>query len=183
MNNSINQIPYLDLVEQPATEPLTLNEVKHALQVDSSADDSHIIALIKAARVMAEEYLKRSLITQTWQLQYDLYSPSVVALPRGPVQQVNFVKIIARDWSEQLIDSNSYFLNAGKESLIFDAAPMGQIIQIQYVTGFGGEGDVPASIKQGMLQHVINMYENRNEDKALPESAIELYDQHRIVRL
>ena len=183
MNNPINQIPYLDLVVQPASEPLSLKEVRQALQLNSSAEDTYLIGIIKAARIMAEEYLKRSLITQTWQLQYDLYAPSIVTLPKGPVQEVSFVKIIGRDWSEQTLDSSTYYLNAGKENLIFDAAPMGQIIQIQYITGFGDEDDVPASIKQGMLQHVINMYENRSEDKALPGSAIELYDQFRVVKL
>lgn len=183
MNNPINQIPYLDLVAQPATEPLSLQEVKKALRVDSSSEDKHIIGLIKASRIMAEEYLKRSLITQTWQLQYDLYAPSVVVLPKGPVQQVSFVKIISRDWSEKTLDANTYYLNAGKEQLIFDAAPIGQIVQIQYITGFGGEADVPETVKQGMLNHVLNMYENKSNDKTLPNSSTELYDQHRCVKL
>ena len=170
MNSMINQIPYLDLVEQPEQEPLTVAEVKQALSIDSSGEDAPISSLIKAARIMAEEYLKRSLITQSWQLQYDLYAPSVIVLPRGPVQSITYVKIIARDWSEQVLDSSTYYLNAGKEHLIFDAAPMGQIIQIQYITGYGDAEDVSESIKQGMLNHIINMYNNPTENKSLPSS-------------
>lgn len=183
MNNPINQIPYLDLVTQPAVEPLSVDEVKKALQVDTSNDDQHISRLIKAARIMAEEYLKRSLVTQSWQLQYDLYAPSVIALPKGPVQEVSFVKIISRDWSEKLIPESNYYLNASKESLVFDAAPMGQIIQIQYITGYKQISDIPETIKQGMLNHILNMYNNSSEDKTLPTSSLELYEQFRIVKL
>lgn len=183
MNNIMNQIPYLDMVEQPAEEPLTLSEVKQALAIDSSEEDASLANLIKAARIMAEEYLKRSLITQSWQLQFDLYAPSIVVLPRGPVQSVTSVKIIARDWSEQVLDSSAYYLNAGKEHLIFDAVPMGQIVQIQYVAGYGSVADVPQTVKQGMLNHIINMYNNPDKEKSLPGSSTELYDQFRVIKL
>lgn len=175
-----SQIPYLDIVTAPASEPLTLAEVKLALRVDGSDDDSHITNLIKAARVMAEEYLKRSLITQTWQLQYDQFAPSVVALPRGPVQSVSSVKIIARDFTETTVASSTYYLNAGKEHLVFDAAPLGQIIKLEYVVGYGDSTDIPEPIRQGMISHIISMYENRMGENALPEQAIEAYESYRI---
>lgn len=178
----MNQIPYLNIITPPEVEPLTLAEAKLSLRVDGSGDDSFIVNLIKAARVMAEEYLKRSLITQSWQLQYDQYAPSVVVLPRGPVQKIDHVKIIARDWSEQIVDSLTYFLNAGKEQLVFDAAPVGHIVQIQYDTGYGDSSAIPQSIKQGMLAHIVSMYENRMENKGIPEAAMALYDQHRIMK-
>ena len=179
----MNQIPYLDLITPAAFEPVSLAEAKLALRIDSNADDSHIQSLIKAARVMAEEYLRRALVTQTWQLQYDLYAPSVVNLPRGPVKSVTFVKVISSDWSETTISTNAYYLNAGKENLIFDAAPMGQIVQIQYVCGYGLPSDVPEPIRQGILAHVVGMYENRMENKGMPDAAINLYDRYRVVKL
>ena len=79
----MNHVPYLDLANSPMTEPLTLAETKLALRVDGNEDDNMIIGLIKAARIMAEEYLRRSLITQTWKLQFDNFAPSIVNLPRG----------------------------------------------------------------------------------------------------
>ena len=179
----MNQIPYLDLITPPAFEPVSLAEAKTALRIDSNADDGHIQSLIKAARVMAEEYLRRALVTQTWQLQYDLYAPSVVSLPRGPVKSVTFVKVISSDWQETIISTNAYYLNAGKETLIFDAAPMGQIVQIQYICGYGLPSDIPEPIRQGILAHVVGMYENRMENKGMPDSAINLYDRYRVMKL
>ena len=179
----MSQIPYLDLISPPTTEPLTVTEVKAALRIDGVQEDGFILNLIKAARVMAEEHLKRSLITQTWQLQYDKYAPSVIALPRGPVQSVVAVKVIDREWVEQAIDPTTYYLNAGKESLVFEASAMGNIVQVRYVAGYGTVAQVPTAIKQGMLSHVVNMYENRSGSRALPEDAMALYKNYRIIRL
>jgi uncharacterized phiE125 gp8 family phage protein len=183
MDRIMNQIPYLDLIVAPSGEPVSLAEAKLALRIDSKADDAHIQSLIKAARVMAEEYVRRALVTQTWQLQYDLFAPSVVSLPRGPVKSISFVKVIGSDWQETTIADTNYYLNAGKESLIFDAAPMGQIVQIQYVTGYGEPADVPEPIRQGILAHVVGMYENRMENKGMPDAAINLYERYRVVKL
>lgn len=183
MDRIMNQVPYLDLITPPSQEPVSLAEAKLALRVDSNADDAHIQSLIKAARVMAEEYVRRAMVTQTWQLQYDLYAPSVVNLPRGPVKSVEFVKVIGSDWQENTIAPETYYLNAGKESLVFDAAPMGQIVQIQYTSGYGDPADVPEPIRQGILAHVVGMYENRMENKGMPDSAINLYDRYRVVKL
>ncbi|PIR33985.1 MAG: hypothetical protein COV36_01840 [Alphaproteobacteria bacterium CG11_big_fil_rev_8_21_14_0_20_44_7] len=181
--NMMNQIPYLDLITAPAEEPVSLAEAKVALKIDNSEDDAFIGNLIKAARVMAEEFLKRKLITQTWQLQYDNYAPSIVVLPKGPIQEIVHVKVIARDWSEEVIASENYYLNAGNENLHFEAALLGQIVQIQYITGYGAAADVPEPIRQGIIAHVINMYDNRMENKGMPPASQSLYEKFRVVKL
>jgi len=177
------QIPYLDKVIAPASEPLTLAETKLSLRVDGSEEDGYIVSLIKAARGAAEEYLRRSLVTQSWQLQFDNYVCEQVALPKGPVQSVTSVKIIAQDWSETTVSSSSYYLNAGKEQLIFRAAPIGLIIQIQYVAGYGDSTEIPYAIKQGMLAHIASLYENRDGDVNLPQVAVDLYAPFKVVKL
>ena len=177
----MTQIPYLDLVTPPASEPVTVSEMKLALRIDGSTEDTYIFSLIKSARNAAEEYLRRSLITQVWQLQFDNFVPSIVALPKGSVQEVNSVKIISQDFSESTISTNAYRLNAGSEQLIFDAAPIGNIVQIRYTTGYGSADDVPAQIKQGIINHVIFMYENRGDSK-LPQNSAALYSPYKLIR-
>jgi len=177
------QIPYLDLVTPPASEPLTLAEAKLALRVDGSVEDGYIVSLIKAARSSAEEYLRRSLVTQSWQLQFDNYVPACVSLPKGPVQSVTFVKAIALDFGETTVSSSNYRLNAGKDQLIFNAAPIGMIIQIKYVTGFGDSTDVPYQIKQGMLAHIAAMYEGRDGNVGVPQVTKDLYAPYKVVKI
>jgi uncharacterized phiE125 gp8 family phage protein len=54
----------LERIVPPALEPLTLAETKLYLRVDHPDDDQAILRLIQTAREAAEEYLRRSLLTQ-----------------------------------------------------------------------------------------------------------------------
>jgi len=139
--------------------------------------------MITTARQTAEKYMRRSLITQSWKLSYDNYAPSQISLPRGPVQAVTSVKIIARDATETIIAASKYYLNSGKEKLIVDTSLIGHVVEVVYVAGFGDSTAVPDNIKQGMLEHIVQLYENRQGSSPLKPSTMSLYDSHRVVTL
>lgn len=176
-------IPYLQLVSAPASEAITLSEAKSYLRVDSSDEDTLITDMIVVAREFAERYLQRSLITQSWQMAYDDFAPAQINLLRGPVQSITSVKLIARDATETTVDSSTYYLNAGKNKLILDVAPVAHRVEVIYVAGYGAAVDVPEVIKQGILEHIAQMYENRGEVTALPVSARSLYSKHKVVQV
>lgn len=176
------QIPYLTRTAEPEAEPVTLTEAKLYLRVDVENEDSLITHLIKTARQTAEEYLAKSIVTQSWRLQFDFYTPETVNLPRSPVQTVDSVKIIAQDFSETTLSISAYKLNAGKEQIFFSAAPLGQIIQINYTCGYGLAANVPATIKHGILEHVAYMFEKRGEEE-LPQNVRKLLAPYKTVRV
>ena len=60
----------LTLKTAPETEPVSLNEAKAFLRVDSDEDDNYITSLIKTAREWCEDYQHRAYITQTWELNF-----------------------------------------------------------------------------------------------------------------
>ncbi len=64
----------LDLVTAPALEPVSVAEVKNALRVEHTDDDTLIGYLITAARTNAEAYTRRAFITQTWKMFMDNFS-------------------------------------------------------------------------------------------------------------
>lgn len=175
----------LTRVAAPADEPLTLAEAKLYLRVDHDIEDLLINDLIVTARLTAEEWLKRSLVTQSWKLAYDACLPECVALPMGPVNGITSVTVVNRDNTTQLIDSENYYLNAAKDTLMFDSAVIGFRIEIVYSTGFGAGPAVPRPIKQGMLAHIASMYDHRAEPEyaALPAQAISFYSPFRGVGL
>src|SRR5688572_29997630 len=78
----------LTRVSAPASEPLTLAEAKLYLRVDHTNEDALIGDMIVAARMTAESWLKRSLISQAWKLSYDDGIPDIVWLPMGPVSSI-----------------------------------------------------------------------------------------------
>ena len=173
--------PYFSRSTPPAEEPITASEAKAFLRITGSAEDTLVSRLITTAREAAESYLQRSLVTQTWKLSYDDYAPSRILLPRGPVQSITNVKLIARDGTEIAVDPDAYYLNAGKELLVLEAPLIGHMIEVTYITGYGAASAVPSAIRQGMFSHIAEMYEKRAE--ALPRSrnAQALYQPYRIV--
>lgn len=174
---------FLKRVSNPALEPLSLTDVKLFLRIDDSSEDSLINNLIVTAREAAEEYLKRSLINQSWKLIFDEYSPYHVFLPRGPVQSVTSVKTIARDLSEVTVNPETYFLRADKDYLEFDICQIAHQIEILYNTGYGaGASDVPSPIKQGMLNHIALLYDDRGGAE-IPAKARALYSPFRVITL
>lgn len=164
-------------VVAPADEPLTLAEAKLYLRIDHDHEDVLIHDLIVTARLTAEQWLKRSLITQSWKLAYDACLPECVTLPMGPVNEITGVTVVNRDNTTQAIDSDVYYLNAAKDTLIFESAVIGFRIEIVYVAGYGNAADVPKPIRQGMMSHIAFMYETRGEgdNTLLPAQAISLY--------
>ena len=63
----------LVLIEDSATEPVTLAELKEFARIDGSSDDALLTSMGKAARKSLENYLGRVFITQTWELWRDAW--------------------------------------------------------------------------------------------------------------
>ncbi len=175
----------LTRIVAPAEEPLTLTEAKLFLRIDHEDEDTLITDLIVAARMTAEQWMSRSLISQSWRLSYDYGIPESVWLPMGPVNVINGVTVINRDDSTQEINSATYYLNAAQNTLLMDSVLIGHRVQIDYDTGYGDAVDVPSPIRQGMLAHIATLYDRRGErgEVSLPEQVAALYMPFREVRL
>jgi len=175
----------LQRVTAPASEPVTLTEAKLYLRVDTTDDDTLISDLIVAARMVAENWLGRSLITQSWKLAYDYGIPESIWLPMGPVASITSLIVVNQDQSTTVPDSSTYWLNAAQNALVMCAALIGFRIEITYNTGYGDATAVPKPIKQGILAHIASMYDSRGEtgEMILPEQAVGLYIPYREIRL
>jgi uncharacterized phiE125 gp8 family phage protein len=167
----------------PASEPLTLTETKLYLRVDHASDDALITDLIVSARTTAEEWLKASLITQSWKLAFDDHADEVIELPMGPAASIISVTAVDRDGSTQTIASGLYSLNAAKNQLMLDSPLFGFRIEIVYAAGYGDASAVPKPIKYGMLKHIAEMYDHRGGESSIPEQAVRLYLPFREVRV
>lgn len=175
----------LTRITAPATEPLTLEETKLYLRITDDVEDVQVNDLIVSARMMAEQWLKRSLITQSWKLAFDDYLDACTALPMGPVQSVTSVTIVNKDTSTQVVSNTLYHLNAAKNAVVFDADVIGFRVEIIYSAGYGDAQSVPRPIKQGMLAHIASMYDFRGEadGSAIPAQSVALYMPYREVML
>lgn len=173
----------LELVVAPAQEPVILSEAKAYLRVDSSSEDGVITNLIFTARSMVEEYLRKSLITQTWKLSYDSSLHEQIFLAMGPIQSVVSVKLISREGDVSTIDPATYYLNASKLCLIFDVTPEAHRIEIEYLAGFGSNpSDVPMAIRQAILAQILAIFDNRDES-SMPDKVLSILAPFRSISL
>lgn len=117
-----------------------------------------------------------------------------IKIPLGLIQSVTFLKTYDDSDTEATFSSSSYALDLSSEPARL-ALRMGAVwpttilrpvngIQIRCVVGYGSAAtDVPASIRQAILETVASMYEGRGDvEQALPKMAMQLLEMHRAVR-
>ena len=173
----------LKLVEAPRIEPVSLEEAKAHLRMESTnAEDAYIGALISAARERVELFLRRALITQTYELTLDafprnkylLYSSSYFDLPRPPLQSVEWVKYIDTAGQEQTLAADQYIVDTSSDEIARLALAWSQFwpltrytinsVKVRFTAGYGGTADkVPQAIRQGILVEISNLYETRED--------------------
>lgn len=93
----------LQVTQQPTAEPVTVQQVRQHCRIDNASDDDLLETYLQSARIMAEGYLSRALLTQTllWTVRpQEALRPSVsrlggaLSLPRAPVQSIESVSVL-----------------------------------------------------------------------------------------
>jgi uncharacterized phiE125 gp8 family phage protein len=171
----------------PAAEPVDLVQVKAQVRLEweETDEDVYLESLIKVAREQTENYLGRSLITQTVTLYLDAWpADGVIYLPRGPVQSLTHVKYYDGDGVQQTVGSANYQTDlistpprvAPVNGYSWPSTEAGRLhpIEAEYQAGYGDAGtDVPSIFSQALLLQLGTLYENR-ETLVLGPNANEL---------
>lgn len=201
----------ITLVTAPATEPVSLTEAKAWAKVDDTADDTLITSLIVAARESAEQFLRRSLITQTWKLSIDLpasrfddslgegvydlpvtalYSglPSAIRLPKGPVQSITSVKTYDLDNTESTYSSSNYTVDTDGDRLVLNYGAIWPTnlrrtaaALITYVAGYG---DASTDVPQAIRTAILMHIQKMYDGRIvceMPDGCQQLLRQYRIM--
>jgi uncharacterized phiE125 gp8 family phage protein len=177
----------ITVVTPPATEPLTVDEVKAYLRDENTTSQDDVIeALIGAARQKAEQQLGRYLVTQTLELALDRFpydhrrvsyprrgadnlAPYEILLP--PLQSVASIKYIDTTGALQTLASNQYDVDVRSRPARVNKAygvswpatrEQQNAVIIQFVAGYGTAEQVPQCVKQWMLLQIKAGYDNRD---------------------
>lgn len=174
------------LVSAPASEPVSLPELKAFAKVDGSDEDALLTSLISSARRACEEFTKRAFITQTWKLVLDRFpldderdpmealllaasARDAIDLPRQPIQSIEHIKTTSGSNSQTTVSSATYALDASGGRVLLndgyfwptdlrDAAA----VEVEYVCGYGDDSsDVPDPIRHAILLYAYAMYSSR----------------------
>ncbi len=154
------------LLQQPLVEPVSLDEVKTYLRLDSDQENVLVERLIKTARRMIEDYTNRAMITQVHRLITN-FEEREIALPIAPFQE-----LVSRP--ELLIGQRTESIRGFS---IDQSRPQARVkfnyhfgddtmMRIDYRCGYGDTPDcVPDPLRQAILLLIADLYENRPGEK------------------
>lgn len=175
---------------EPSDMPVSLIEAKAQCGVLHDDEDALLEGLIAAATSMVEDYLGRSLTTQTWRLTLDGFADRII-LPRGPVRSVSAFTYLDTADAQQTVPAPTYlFFDGGDPQMVVrrrsaswpQSGDRPDAVSITYIAGYE---TVPAAIKHAILMLVANWFANRETlltgsiVAEMPLSTMALLENHR----
>ena len=167
-------VPYGKLILKtgPTSTAISLAEAKAFLRVDSDYDDddTYITSLIDVGTQVVEEFTRRRLITQTYNIFYDEFPP-YIDLQVGEVASVTHVKYYDTDNSLQTLAASNYDVDTKVRPGRIYQSNTGDFpntyerpnaVEVEFVVG-SAASDVPAPIVQAMYIVIGRYYENRQD--------------------
>jgi uncharacterized phiE125 gp8 family phage protein len=163
----------LALVTGPAAEPVTLEEVRLALRIDYNYEDPYLEIVAKSARERVEKFLRRALITQTWDLILD-WGPAWVELPKPPLQSVVGIYATGTDVTDITVDPGAYYVKDRVVSLrpaqVWPTHITPQGFRVRFTCGYGDDRvSVPSSIRMEILNLCVSIYDTRGLNQDIPD--------------
>lgn len=157
----------------PAVEPITLAEAKAYLRVDNDAEDVLISSLVMTSRLQIEAALSIALVSQTWSYFIDrLPLDGTIRLPLRPIQTLDAVRIHHGDGGTTSLPTAGFVLDglSNPPRIVCHGVPspmvaprLANAYEFAVTSGFGpAAADVPAPIRQALLQLVAHWFEHRD---------------------
>ena len=180
----------LSLVTAPATEPITYEQAKAHLRVDTDDEFDLIDNLIKASRQYCETFTHRAFITQTWDDKRDGFpsDEESITLPLAPLISVTSVTYTSTAGVLTTWASTNYTVDApvGPEAERGRIIPVYGVsypsvrdienaVTIRFIAGYGGASSVPAGIKTAMKLLVEHGWGRSPGDAALLKAGAEAF--------
>ena len=171
----------VELLEMSKSNFITLNQAKQYLRIEHVHDDEMIQDMIEIALIAAENYIGLKLQESKWKITIYDDLPSVIKIANGPIAKLESFKITRHTGEVSYLSNEFYILDQFAENIKMRRHYSIQKTEITYQIGYEN-GQLPAPIKQGLLEHLAKLYDLRGSDQALPISAKSLYQAYKRVR-
>ena len=187
----------LKCIEPPQAEPVSLAEAKAFLKIEESITyhDRTLDEAIKASRCAIETFTGRSLLEQTWQLDYipkeslgslgwdglrlgALYTETgKLRLPNPPLVKVLSVKVNQKKLAQ------SHWRVMGNH-ITLDPVILDQPVSVTYKAGYGANAeDVPPELKHAVLMYVKLVVDAQGDSPTALGSIHTLLGRYRVLSL
>jgi uncharacterized phiE125 gp8 family phage protein len=155
-----------------------LEEVKNYLRISHEYDDILIQSLIESATESAENFTGLSINHR--HIEYKIQSAkSDFTLKYLPILNMEEVYLVERNKKQKITDNFGY-VNNTINRIYFNEEYVNQDVEIKYIAG---HKKIPKTITQGILMHVVLMYEHSENGTNLNSKILDLYLPHRIIKI
>ncbi|MEM9421178.1 MAG: head-tail connector protein [Pseudomonadota bacterium] len=155
------------LITPPAVEPISLSDLKSALRVDHSDDDTIIIQIAETARAFIERRLDMAFLRQTWSFTLDHIPHGGVTLRPRRLIDVTSVSVKYGDGVANTLADSKWCLFRRDPAHITVDAPQSEgeepltELQILFNAGFPSVADIPAELLRALYMLTAHYYEER----------------------
>jgi uncharacterized phiE125 gp8 family phage protein len=158
----------LKLKTAPIAEPVSLADMQAVMGVHDTTNtlrDSVIASRITAARMMAEEFTRKAIISQAWELYLPCFRP--VLQLKMSLQSVTSVKYIDTDGVQQTLADDQYLVDT-VHGCLYPAygvtwpsvRSQHNAVVIEHVAGYGpNASDVPENVLEA-IKFLVAHWEN-----------------------
>lgn len=185
----------------PAVEPVSVEETKQFCDIDGNDRDGQVAGHIFAARSMAESFMRRAIVTQTWDFTADRDWPHAcvsgvwqqcIELPLPPLQSVTDITYIDGAGATQTLAPSDYVVR--RDGVVGRVVPAYGVtwpavrdqvaaITVRFVAGWEPE-KVPDPIRNAVLLQVKALFDMDPNHADILERAVEsLLGPYRIMRI
>ena len=183
------------MIEGPATEPVSLADMKTYLRVVDEADDDLIASLIEAARTTVEAATGRLLIRQTWRMVLDAWPEGrILRVPLAPFAGLAAARVAEDAGTMADVPPGYFVVDSLSEPGRIAAGPKVPApgisaagIELDIVVGYGSAPEaVPMPLRQAVRQLAAGFYERRGDEvnaATLPAEIAALIAPYRRMRL
>lgn len=189
----------LRLITAPATEPITLAQLKAQCRVDTTDDDAVLTLAIAAARAKAENYTGTAIISQVWEQTLDAFPAAEIELQKPPVTTVNAVTYVDASGATQTLSDAAYSLDANTfpgwllpayGSAWPETRDQANAVAIRFTTGYADANAVPGDLRAWLLLTAAFIYAQREvmvlggRISEIPERFVDsLLDPYRVFKV
>lgn len=178
----------LTRITAPPEKPLTLDEARAHLRVETTLEDDLILRLIDTATSMVDgpHGIGIAMVDQQWELKLD-YFPPVIRIPLHPVRTVDAIEYVDDAGSTQTLAASRYQSDTNSNPARIMPAYnelwptirwQFNAVTVRFTAGYAPDGqdnraNIPQDLRSAMLLLVGHLYNNR-EAVVLNATATEL---------
>lgn len=164
--------------------PMELSEIKQFLKIDYEDENEDIVIKrsFKSAIKQCELLIGQTIIEKKY--QYSFYSRinNYIKLIYGPVNEVENIKIIKKNNTEQIIDKNTYFIDNVSDKIFFKNNVPTDYYRLDVIYSAKIQ-ELTDDLKQAILFHTTKIYEDKTGYSPIPKASYNIYKRYKTQRL